>query len=195
MKKTTLLIIACAVLLLAAAVTAAVLLIPAKAGITDESADKLPNGASDGSAATLIDDPVDSAAAEKEEKYAKLQAENDAKALSALSKLCDRDFSQVGKYDRVYDSNGVSYKSVLSEGQKEIYVKMLEAMKSGKLSSDEVRTMILYLAADSDDLNGIYGEGSEYMQELDAIVKAMLANDPTLEHDIEVACDPQLYGS
>ena len=130
---------------------------------------------------------------EKSEKYMKLQAENDKKAIDSLSRYFETDFSGISETSVIIQPDN-SIITVTTKEQIELYKKMLAAIQSEKLDYSEVKPMILYLAYRGDEVNEVFKDEPSFMLELEKAIAPFLESDPSLGHDIEVAYDPMYFG-
>ena len=117
----------------------------------------------------------------KADRYAKHQAENDAKALDSLAR---------------YSKKAIPKKIDTVPQELEIMREMLLAITANELDYAEVKPMILYVAHRDEAFNEyLLNELDDvFVQKFADTIDTFVKMDPDLEHDIEVACDPMWFG-
>lgn len=123
-----------------------------------------------------------------------LQAENDKKAIAAISSYFKKDFTGIAERTEVIQKDH-SITSTTTDEQIYIFRNMVAAIQSEKLQYSEIRPIILYLAKRGDAINAAFKGEPFFITEMEKAILPFIESDPFLVNDIEIAYDPLFFGN
>ena len=108
------------------------------------------------------------------EHYLNMMNQHDQQAISALNRITGSEYEFIEAASEEYNQT--------------VCRAMLDQLKTGQLTYEDRRVMILYIVRREADLS------DEFIYEAENHLAQYVNNDPQLIEDIEVTCDPMFYG-